>query len=248
MDKVIKELKGHSGCRVLLVQNDSHIYVSKSGNVSRNVERQIALLNSGYPVPKIYNTSNGILDMEYFHGLDMKNYLTHNNINALLNFICQVIEQFSKNSIDKNYTEVYNSKLEWIPDTLPFTKQELINKLPKVLPMSMYHGDLTLENIIHTNEGFKLIDATNIEYDSYIFDIAKLRQDLECKWFLRNSDTRLDTKLQQLQYKIKEVYPQAFDDSLLILMLLRVLYHCEIEDYNYKFLMEQINKIWQNIN
>ena len=137
--------------------------------------------------------------------------------------------------------------MSWIDsiEDLPFTKKELINKLPKILPQSIYHGDMTLENIINTNSQFCFIDPVTIEYDSYIFDIAKLRQDLECKWFLRNSDIKLDTKLQQIQDRLKEEYPQAFDDSLLILMLLRVYLHTTKGDSNYNFIMKEIKRLWK---
>ena len=109
----------------------------------------------------------------------------------------------------------------------------------------MYHGDLTLENILYTNPDFHLIDPVTIEYDSYIFDIAKMRQDLECKWFLRDSNIKLDTKLQQIQDRLKEDYPEAFDDSLLILMLLRVYNHASEGSYEQKFLLREIEKLWK---
>ena len=90
-----------------------------------------------------------------------------------------------------------------------------------------------------------MIDAVTVEYDSYIFDIAKMRQDLECKWFLRNTDLRLDTKLQRIQDKLRRWYPDAFDDSLLILMLLRVYLHTKIGDKDYDFIMKEIKRLWK---
>jgi hypothetical protein len=186
--------------------------------------------------------------MEYIHGLDMRNYLIHNNIDSLVHFILDILNRFSKNSIQKDYTKAYYKKLEWMDfdDSLPFSKDELIDKLPKIFPYSTYHGDLTLENIIHTDSGFYMIDAVTTEYDSYIFDIAKMRQDLECKWFLRENPVKIDTKLQNIQEEIKKVYPQAFDDSLLILMLLRVYCHTNYNDTNYHFIKNNINRLWKN--
>ena len=125
------------------------------------------------------------------------------------------------------------------------TKKELIDRLPKLLPKSTYHGDFTLENILYTNPGFYMIDPVTIEYDSYIFDIAKMRQDLECKWFLRDTDIKLDTKLQQIQDKLREEYPQAFDNSLLILMLLRVYLHTKQGDSDRIFIMKEIKRLWK---
>jgi hypothetical protein len=104
---------------------------------------------------------------------------------------------------------------------------------------------MTLENVLYSDKGFYLIDAVTTEYDSYIFDIAKMRQDLECKWFLRNTDVRLDTKLQNIQDSLKEHFPKYFDDNLVILMLMRVIQYCEKNDSNYNFLMKEIHKLWK---
>jgi thiamine kinase-like enzyme len=135
--------------------------------------------------------------------------------------------------------------LEWLPKDFLFTKEELIERLPKVLPQSVYHGDLTLENILYTGPGFHLIDPVTIEYDSFIFDIAKLRQDLVCRWFIRNNDVKLETKLQFIDNELQKYYTEACDNSLLILMLLRVLKHCETGDNNYQFLMKEIERLWK---
>jgi thiamine kinase-like enzyme len=178
----------------------------------------------------------------------MKTYLIHNNTSSLINFITDTIDSFSDNSVYKDYTNTYLKKLEWMLDdkNLPFTRDELIERLPKNLPQSIYHGDLTLENIIYQSSGgFYMIDAVTVEYDSYIFDIAKMRQDLECKWFLRNTDLRLDTKLQHIQDKLRRWYPDGFDDSLLILMLLRVYLHTKIGDKDYDFIMKEIKRLWK---
>jgi tRNA A-37 threonylcarbamoyl transferase component Bud32 len=248
MEQIVKELKGHSGSRIFLMENERGLFVRKIDNVERNKERLTALYSVGYAVPVIYNHSNTHIDMQYVHGLDIKTYLTHNNINDLSKFIIATFKSFSDQYVKtKDFTETYKNKLECIDSIteLPFTKEELIFKTPKLLPSTMYHGDLTLENIMHSDSGFYMIDPVTIEYDSYIFDIAKMRQDLECKWFLRNTDIKLDTKLQQLQENIKEVYPEAFDNCFLILMLLRVLSHCQKGDDDYKFLLKNIKRLWE---
>ncbi len=247
MDKIVKEFSGHSGSHIYLMEDSRGLYVKKINNIERNIERLTYLFNKKYPVPEIYWYEDDKLHMEYIHGLDMKTYLLHNSPSSLINFIEDIIDSFSADSVYKDYTETYINKLQWLTDDsdLPFTKQQLIDRLPKNLPCSTYHGDMTLENIMYKDPNFYLIDAVTTEYDSYIFDIAKLRQDLECKWFLRNSDARIDTKLQIIQDKLKRLYPDAFDDSILILMLLRVYCYTKKEDSNYKFIMKEINRLWK---
>jgi hypothetical protein len=141
--------------------------------------------------------------------------------------------------------------LDFIDDTFPFTKEDLILKLPKILPCSIYHGDMTLENIIYNStRGFYFIDPVTVPYDSWVFDIAKLRQDLECGWFLRDndvdvgSDIMLDIKTKKIQKNILKKFPIADNKYLLILMLLRVYRHCEINSKDYVFIMREINHLW----
>ena len=244
--KLIQKLKGHSGSEVNLKEWPGvGLYVEKIGNTERNLERMIVLRDMGYRVPKIYHSEKDYLLMEYIHGLDMKNYLLHNNVHQLYNFIGETIDDFSNDSIMVDYTETYHKKLSWLDDCveMPFTKKELIDRLPKLLPQTTYHGDLTLDNIIHNNDKFYMIDAITSEYDSYIFDIAKLRQDLECKWFIRNYDLKIDVKLKNLQDDIMEYCPRANDDNLLILMLLRVYPYVDVNDKDY--ILKEIKRLWK---
>mgnify|MGYP003332597290 FL=1 len=241
-------LLGHSGCEVFLKKySDGTPYVLKTGEISRNIERMSFLLEQNYPVPKIYNYTDCSMEMEYIHGLDIKTHLIYNSTKNLYKFIVNTLEKFSVGFSDKDYTEVYNKKLQWLDNTheFPFTKSELIDRLPKILPQSVYHGDMTLENLMSTKDGFYMIDPVTIEYDSYIFDIAKMRQDLECRWFLRNADVKIGVKLKLLQDKILDRFPLAKNDNLLILMLLRVYLHTTKNDTNYNFIMKEVKRLWK---
>jgi len=246
-EKVIRQLKGHSGSQIALMQNESGLFVRKTGNIERNFERLSNLYSDFHSVPVIYQKCDEILDMEYIHGLDMKSYLLFGNLNYFLKFIIDTLNKFAKNAVVKDYTEVYNQKLEWIhkEPEIPFSKDELIARLPKKLPCSQYHGDLTLENILYSNHEFYMIDAVTIEYDSYIFDIAKLRQDLESKWFLRDTKMMLDVKLKNIQDRILERFSGSDNDYLLILMLLRVFLHTKPGDKNREFILKEINRLWK---
>jgi RIO-like serine/threonine protein kinase len=246
MVELIKQLNGYSGSDIFLMRNGDDLFIRKVNNVDRNYERLDFLHKEGYNVPMIYSMDNNTLDMEYIHGLDMKNYLKSNDTSKLLTFILKTMVSFSMNSKMKNYTDVYYEKLKWLDscDNMPFTKEELISKLPTSLPQTKYHGDFTLENIIHTEKQFYMIDAMTSEYDSYIFDIAKLRQDLESKWFLRNDNVKIDVKLKNLQDEILEFYPIANNNALVILMLLRV-YPYSKDDISKKFIMKEIKRLWK---
>ena len=153
----------------------------------------------------------------------------------------------SKNSVDFDYSLIYNKKLKEINYSgLPFSDVELFNKLPKILPRSNYHGDLTLENVIYsTNGNFYLIDPMTTEYDSYIFDVGKLMQDVMCKWFLRDQKQYISTKLYNIEKTIFNLYPIANNNYIIILMLLRVLKNCKTNSFEHNFILSEINKLWK---
>jgi hypothetical protein len=89
-----------------------------------------------------------------------------------------------------------------------------------------------------------MIDAVSSEYDSYIFDIGKLLQDVECKWFIRNVPVRLDVKLNNIKESIIDYFGISDYKSFLILMLLRVYpYAKNADDVN--FLKKAINRLWR---
>ena len=246
MAEIIKELSGHSGSKIYLMKDEEKLFVRKIGNVDRNYSRMKVLNSEGYSLPEVYTYEDETLDMEYIHGLDIKTYLTHNIQNQLTKFIKSTLTSFSSVKMEKDYTQTYYDKLKWMDDctTLPFTKEELISKLPKILPCTTYHGDLTLENIMYSRGKFYMIDPMQSPYDSYIFDIAKMRQDLQCKWFLRHTDIKLDTKISSIQSKILNVFPEANNDYLLILMLLRV-YPYTKSEFDNQFILREINKLWK---
>lgn len=245
-EKIIKQLDGFSGSTVLLIENDTGLFVRKINNFERNYER-ITALSLDYPLPKILNKTETYLDMEYIHGLDIKNYLKNSSPESLIHFLELTLEKLSLNSTAKDYTSAYEEHLSQVNFTkLPFTKDQLISKLPKVLPQSNYHGDFTLENVLHseTNE-FYLIDPVTTIYDSWVFDIAKMRQDLECKWFVRKEHLRLDIKLEYIQDSILQKFPLANNDYLLILMLLRVWRYTTPKTKEQKFILENLIRLWK---
>jgi RIO-like serine/threonine protein kinase len=252
MEKILKTLNGYSGSKIYLMSDDTKVFIRKIDNIDRNYERLIELKKLKFNVPEVYKKNNNVLDMEYIKGLDIKTYLSINNIDFFLNYIFDLIENFSKISKEKNYTEIYNKKLSWINEFIdeskifPFTKKELIESLPAILPSSIYHGDLTLENIIYDTNTFYLIDCVTIDYDSWIFDLAKMRQDLNCFWFIRNTeDKNLKKYLSIIDDKILQKYPILKNNSLLILMLLRVYLYTRDGSEDQKFILKEIKRLWK---
>ena len=55
----------------------------------------------------------------------------------------------------------------------------------------------------------------------------------------------LDVKLQNLQEKILSRFSDSDNDSLLILMLLRVYLHTKPDDDDRKFILKEIQRLWK---
>lgn len=250
MTEIIKHLKGYSGSQVTLMNEDQHILVRKFGQNARNLERiqQLSLLN--LPVPKIYNITDKWYDMEYIPHTNMTNWLLYNHIDGFLSWFFSVIDKLSKSFTNKDYLPVYKEKLKILETAnwakqLPFTSNELINKLPRYLPQSQYHGDFTMDNCLHGTDGkFYLIDPLTTDYDSWVFDVAKIMQDLECGWFIRHSNVMIHGKLWSIRTAILQKYSIANDPNLLILMLLRVLPYAKSHK-DCEFLIREIKQLWK---
>ena len=249
MGTVIKRLQGYSGSEVLLMQGCDHVFVRKVGNILRNMERMEALRDVDINMPRIIAIAKEHYDMEYIPHTDMVSWLLHNQVDQFTEWMLECIEKLRKNSIDKNWADVYKARLatpsllQFWPK-LNFTADRLMNKLPVHLPMSHYHGDLTMDNCIHGANGkFYMIDPITTDYESWVFDLAKLMQDLESGWFIRDKDVMIQGKLWSIKSIIVSAYPEAGNPHLLILMLLRVLPYAK-NHQDQEFIIKEINRLW----
>lgn len=251
MEKCIKELRGHSGSKIYLMINDKRRFVRKIGNVERNYER-LTKLKDHVSVPEIYFYDGKQLDMEYIYGYDMKTYLLNNDPSKLIEFLTFSIKVFMKDAIKKDYTNTYETFLSFLDTNHPFsfTKHDLINRLPKnIIRSDLYNGDMTLENVLCSREGkFYFIDTVTTPFDSFVFDWAKLNQDVNCKWFLRHDRLFLDSKLLHIRDRLLSNIPELREydlDVFLILMLLRVYLHCDKNSLEYDFIIREVNRLWK---
>jgi len=238
---------GFSGSKVELIKTESNkIFVRKTGSVDRNYERMMALYDVA-SVPKVFRKEMDVLDMEYIVGLDMDTYLSYNSIEPLVSFLTEFIQMARKDTTRKDYTEAYElAKVVDYDIDFDFSYSQLLEKLPRYLPQTkFYHGDMTLENIIYSTPYFVFIDPVQTPFDSWAFDIAKLRQDLESKWFLRHSTSDLTHKLYNIQRQLLRSFPLAKNDYLLILMLLRVYRYTEFGSPEANLLQKECNRLWK---
>lgn len=252
---IIKTLPGFSSSTVQLCEIDGSdkYFIKKIGNVSRNIEK-LKILKNHIKLPDVFLSQwmeKDTIYMSYINGLNMEELLSTNGSESYIDFIVDLVEYFKSKiiNVDSDFSEIFRNKLSVFENDaeLPFTISELINRLPKKITTTLCHGDLTMENIIYSDKQFYLIDPVTTEYNSYVFDIAKLRQDLDGKWFLRNNkniDPDISLKLTGIKNVLIEKFPEAFDDYIYILMLLRVYLHTKLGTPERHLILTEIKRLW----
>lgn len=246
MEKIIQEFQSFSGSKILKIKKNNRVFVRKLHNIERNIERYQILKSNNISIPEMFKVGKNYYDMEFIESIDIIKFISCYDIDLLLDFLKNTFTTFQHNSIPKNYVKIYEEKLNSYDFSLfVFKKNELIEKLPEIIPQTIYHGDLTLDNILYDvkRQKFFLIDPLTSVYDSYVFDLAKLNQDLTCGWFARRNVDEHKDKKQYLFKKLSEIHSELNNNYILILMLLRVLPYCDnSQDKN--FLLKWINNLW----
>jgi len=242
---LVKHLKGHSGATVSLYK-DKQVYKVVKNNYSKAIE-SVDILNSlPFDTPEIIEVTDNKIVMEYIQGQDMASYLesaTINDINKLITFIEDYFNCCLENSYQYNFYNEINNKTKSLIKHVDLTLK--VNSLCTLKPKSLIHGDFTLENIMFANNKFYLIDANPTDLNSIHFDGNKLRQDIDCLWFVRNKQNKLNYSINcsRISNELKRKYDFMNDDNLLIFMLSRILPYCT-EQSTVNFLHKEINKRW----
>lgn len=244
--RLVKPLKGHSGAQVSLYVEDNEYFVVKE-NYSKARE-SVAILNAlPFPTPHIYEVTDDKIVMEYINGQDMASYLesaTEEDIEKLINFLTEYIQWCLDNS--KN-VDFYESVLAKVLDLGKYINLSfLLKEKWSDIPQSVIHGDFTLENIMYSDGKFYLIDANPTNLNSIYFDANKLRQDIDCLWFVRHKNNKLHYKIvcEKISKKLKKRFNFMQNDTIMILMLSRILPYTK-DNFTKNFLLEELEKLWQ---
>lgn len=120
-------------------------------------------------IPRIYSADPGGITMEYIHS----------NGTFSLEEVLWLIEKYRHYPALNSLTfQAYRAKIaEHLKHNTIHGAQKLLNALDQLnLPPSFCHGDLSIHNIIASENGMKLIDPLYGEdhYGSYWLDYAKL--------------------------------------------------------------------------
>jgi thiamine kinase-like enzyme len=124
------------------------------------------------------------------------------------------------------------------------------------IPESECHGDLTLQNIMISEEKIYLIDFLDSFFNSWVIDVAKILQDVDLHWSYRHFKMDANLELRLLVAKeeiIKAVRIMPDGDKILFdiyyILLLNILriYPYAKDDETFSFLEDALSKTFNSI-
>lgn len=275
-EEKLKKLSGYSGCAIYLCKKNDIFFVRKySSDIHYNqrlikqAQKQKDFSGIGcIKAPRVLNDGyeNGLyyFDMEYLRGRTLAECFDAIPFYKIADIIDQLAFNQRKTILASGEDiEKYYKKIEQLEQKLEdsFKLYECFCLLKSIDQEEFYiskcHGDLTLENIIITeNKGVYLIDFLDSFVDSWQIDVAKLLQDFYVGWSFRQKKQtknitirqkvmteRIDNKLLQL-YKGTNAYRNVY--LLLLMNLIRILPYAR-DQRTCNYLMNAISKVSNKI-
>tara|TARA_B100000287_G_C20545022_1_gene746199 strand:- start:247 stop:1023 length:777 start_codon:yes stop_codon:yes gene_type:complete len=237
--KVIKELKGNSGCGVFLIEDEERGLVVRkiagsslySARLEQQYFKQKSFSHNLVKAPKIFKSGVDddlfYFDMEYVKGESFHNFIsTHTPAESLT--ILKSIFSIYKSNGNMEATEIINRKIDSLIILSGYNS--LLRYCSHFdwsgIPQSDCHGDLSLENIIIKNNTPYLIDFLDSFIDTNLIDISKVFSDLMFGWSWRKKNNFPFVKniiiLQELQANLTHA-EKELHKRLICLHLLRAL-------------------------
>lgn len=241
MDLVIKQMNGHSGCKIYLCEKNNHKYVRKvSASEEYNVRleeqmrKQSSFRHSTLNAPKIL--SSGFVDelyyfdMEFISGVPLHNHISLNNVNdtiPIIDALCKFLEQVptEQGDMSKEMREKSNSLSLVLPKSMHKYLDYCTAHDWTSVSMSENHGDLTFENVLVYRNKIFLIDFLDSFVQTKYIDYAKLMQDVMLGWSWRHhADKPLIKNIRLYNRIMKTLSPSEVEISkrFLVLNLLRI--------------------------
>lgn len=271
-------LGGHSGCQILLCEDESgNAFVRKiSSSINYNErllmqkEKQENFQEGLIKVPKILRdgylgTGLYYFDMEYVHGITLAEYIKEvevNEIKGIVDMLMASAKAERSSQAGAAVPQVFQDKIMDLKHKLSKLDNGIINEALDLLAAhdwskitsSVCHGDMTLENIIVRNNELYLIDFLDSFFDSWVFDLSTILQDVEVLWHYReekidnNTVIRLiimhDLLFKSMQELMGEDYIEVY--YTLLLKLIRI-YPYTNDELTYNFLNSKTREIMEFI-
>jgi aminoglycoside phosphotransferase (APT) family kinase protein len=212
LNKPVIKIEGRSGCKIEILQTENKFIVRKTSNrteynerLKKQCQKQADFISTkNCSSPPILNSEINaerlfFFEMPYITGDKYSEYLVKAEIESVNRFISSLIgyidgnlKNAPENTIDP---EIIKIKILEVKEAInkelkddPFLQKEfnyLISNIPKSkIPIGVCHGDLTLSNLIVSNETIFVIDFLDSFIESPVIDFIKLRQETKFKWSL----------------------------------------------------------------
>ena len=241
-DVIIKQMTGHSGCKVFLCEKNNQKYVRKTSScteyndrLQQQMNKQASFRDSVLKVPKIYGTGfeagKFYFDMEFIKGVTFSNFVSTNSPNNTLSIFEKIIAYLDRQGHHKaDVSDAIEKKIESLTQCLEADYTKYFNYCLafdwKKISTSICHGDLTFENIIVHKSDIYLIDFLDSFIESKYVDYSKLLQDIILTWSWRNNASPPIIKCMLLYNNLCENLSDVeieMTKRLLVLNILRII-------------------------
>lgn len=279
--QLIRNLNGYSGCAICLMSDEfGNVFIRKTSKdiaynlrLKKQKQKQEQFKSNFFRAPKVLREGSDhnelyFFDMEFVIGMPLYQAMLTPSLIVSDLFLKKLEGHFSSlDLITKDCHNLFLDKFIEIEKHIKFSQLALVHPvlehslsyLKKMnwrdFPTSSCHGDLTLENIIVTQEKeIYLIDFLDSFVDSSLIDCAKLLQDLELQWSLRHSSNRhqftvdfvlLKSKLFKTNFLLAHTNEHQVY-CLLLLNCLRIIPY--IQEFEINFIVKAISQIFNHLS
>jgi len=238
----IRDLSGYSGCEISLMQDRGVVFVRKTSGsptyndrLSKQCEKQRNYSSKFLKAPIVLDsglTPSGkfFFDMQYIKGVTLAKYIETIDSASIQNLVDIISDSINaqKNIILNpkiNTQEIFENKILSLSEETKSSNNQLLKTALQTLSQKDWshfentfcHGDMTLENIIVSNGQLYLIDFLDSFYDSWLLDVGKLLQDLQCMWsYRRKGGPNQNAKIRLLIFRKLLLQSLCFDKTIFV--------------------------------
>jgi len=218
-------LSGHSGCNVVLYDNNVVRKISPTleynNRLKIQMEKQQSFSHHTLKSPQIFDwgyNENGMFyfDMEYIHGVNLNVYFQKERLHTCMNIV-NLVTSFQTSIKKIDIKEQVINKIQNI--NVNNEIKEILISNDWVIDIGYSHGDLTFENIIINENEIYLIDFLDSFVSGPLIDEAKLLQDAFCYWSFKDSISIPKRKL----LSVSEKFNSKQHYYMLLLHLVRII-------------------------
>ena len=246
----VKQLNGHSGCKVFLMKTSTGLFVRKTSagvdynhRLKKQMKKQCNFVSQGVRTPSVINEGYDQdlywYDMDFINGKMFTRFMEHSDRRTASKYFEKIFEFIKlNNNIDENIKEQIVKKINFlpIPSEYNYFKDYCLDFDWEKIQKSYCHGDLTFENILISNGFIYFIDFLDSFADSKIIDYSKILQDVILGWSWRHDKINPYVRLVYVHdYMVNNISNNEYEacKRMLILNILRILPYCKTKEMEY---------------